>query len=68
MIADWSRTQGGMKRKGKTFIFIFPGTVKRHGQVVVSEMALGEFRGSIEGYIVLISICSHSSDIHVWEL
>lgn len=38
----------------------FPGTGKRHGLVVVvSEMALGEFRGNVEGYIVWISISLH---------
>lgn len=38
----------------------FPGTGKRHGLVVISGMALWEFRGNIEGYIVWISIWPHT--------
>lgn len=45
----------GQKKHSTSY---FPGTGKRHGLVVVvvSRMALGEFRGNVEGYIVWTSI------------
>lgn len=55
---DTSRTLGGMLKKNIQ-LHIFLAQVKRHGLVVVSGMALGEFMGNIEGYIIWISILLH---------
>lgn len=51
-----ARTLGGMVKKKNIQLHIFLAQAKRHGLVVVSGMALGEFMGNTEGYIVWISI------------
>lgn len=70
MTVETSRTQGGMrwsKKKKKHSTSYFPGTGKRHGLVVVSGMALGEFRGNAEGYIVWISISLHRNTFQLFS-
>lgn len=56
---DTARTLGGMVKKKNIQLHIFLAQAKRHGLVVVSGMALGEFMGNTEGYIVWISISLH---------
>lgn len=62
-----SRTQGGTRWSKKHSTLYFPGTGKRHG-LVVSGMALGEFRGNTEGYIVWISISLHRNTFNFSQL
>lgn len=65
--AGTSRTQGGTRWSKKHSTLYFPGTGKRHG-LVVSGMALGEFRGNTEGYIVWISISLHRNTFNFSQL